>query len=346
MKTILFILGRKICNVIYRIIYSIFHIGRFLSSKKRVFTFMDYASTSAANWHKVYNSIKNEVPPPVFYGKLRVNLNKRVIDVLPESGVLELENVFIYNEHEIITKKGYKLVDRVFFTDPEPNPYLSKTNFSIVALDLHLSSKRLKGICLSINSINSSLNYGHFLTDCVGRIALFEKAGYTFSDVDYIYMPKPFTPQLRNMFDKLNIPIEKCIWPNPGVRPLYIEKLIAPSFPGERRNYPKWLPPFLKAKLLDSANLKKPTRRLFISRYGCKRNISNEKSIENILLKYNFEVYRPTKNENPPQDFSEAKIVIGPHGAGLSDIVFCQPGAKFIELIPTRSCNILLLHFS
>ena len=121
----------------------------------------------------------------------------------------------------------------------------------------------------------------------------------------------------------------------PGVRPLYIEKLIAPSFPGEQRNYPKWLPPFLKAKLLDFTNLKKPTRRLFISRYGCKRNISNEKSIEDILLKYNFEIYRPTKNENPPQDFSEAKIVIGPHGAGLSDIVFCQPGAKFIELIPT-----------
>jgi len=31
--------------------------------------------------------------------------------------------------------------------------------------------------------------------------------------------------------------------------------------------------------------------------------------------------------------FSEASVVIAPHGAGLTNIVFCQPGAIIIELL-------------
>lgn len=36
------------------------------------------------------------------------------------------------------------------------------------------------------------------------------------------------------------------------------------------------------------------------------------------------------------QAFSEASVVIGPHGAGLTNIVFCPKGAKVVELFSER----------
>ena len=34
--------------------------------------------------------------------------------------------------------------------------------------------------------------------------------------------------------------------------------------------------------------------------------------------------------------FSRASVVIGPHGAGLADVVFCRPGTVMVELYPAE----------
>ena len=32
--------------------------------------------------------------------------------------------------------------------------------------------------------------------------------------------------------------------------------------------------------------------------------------------------------------FQSAEFIIGPHGAGLANLLFCEPGTKVIELMP------------
>lgn len=34
--------------------------------------------------------------------------------------------------------------------------------------------------------------------------------------------------------------------------------------------------------------------------------------------------------------FSDADVVVGPHGAGLANALFCTPGAQLLELLPSR----------
>jgi capsular polysaccharide biosynthesis protein len=48
-----------------------------------------------------------------------------------------------------------------------------------------------------------------------------------------------------------------------------------------------------------------------------------------------FEIYYPEDHKRPEDDFAQAEIVVGPHGAALTDIVYCFPGTRVLELIPS-----------
>jgi capsular polysaccharide biosynthesis protein len=38
---------------------------------------------------------------------------------------------------------------------------------------------------------------------------------------------------------------------------------------------------------------------------------------------------------NPADDFAAAEMVVSPHGGVLADLVFCTPGTRVLELLPT-----------
>lgn len=74
---------------------------------------------------------------------------------------------------------------------------------------------------------------------------------------------------------------------------------------------------------------------IYIQRSG-KRKVKNENDIFPILKKYNFQIIE----DNPKTIFEQfkifqsAKIVLGPHGAGFSNILFCQKNTKIVEFFP------------
>jgi len=53
-----------------------------------------------------------------------------------------------------------------------------------------------------------------------------------------------------------------------------------------------------------------------------------------ILVEHGFEVFEPTGAEDARHAFAEASVVVGGHGAGLSSVAFCHPGAAVLELLP------------
>lgn len=74
-------------------------------------------------------------------------------------------------------------------------------------------------------------------------------------------------------------------------------------------------------------------RRLYISRSGLRR-VLNEDAVIKTLLPYGFEIIKSETLSFQEQIamFSQAEVVIGPHGAGFSNIVFCDPGTKVLEI--------------
>lgn len=83
-------------------------------------------------------------------------------------------------------------------------------------------------------------------------------------------------------------------------------------------------------------------RRLYVSRSDAhRRRIQNEDALWKVLKARDFERLEPGQVSAADQIrlFSEAAVVVGPHGAGLSNLVFCAPGTQVLELFAPTYVN-------
>ena len=77
-------------------------------------------------------------------------------------------------------------------------------------------------------------------------------------------------------------------------------------------------------------------RRLYVSRRGTtNRCLRNEQEVERLLQRYGFEIVRAEQLNVAEQIalFTEAAVICGPHGAGLTNMLFASPGCSVIELL-------------
>lgn len=82
---------------------------------------------------------------------------------------------------------------------------------------------------------------------------------------------------------------------------------------------------------------RRPKRRLYIPRRNVKmRQVVNEGALEAALKRLGFEVFDNGEHNVREQAraFRDAAIIVSPHGAGLANIVYCDPGTPVVELIP------------
>ncbi len=80
-----------------------------------------------------------------------------------------------------------------------------------------------------------------------------------------------------------------------------------------------------------------PVRRLFISRQGARaRRCLNETALMARLAPLGFESVRleALTVREQLETFASAAVVVGTHGAGLSNVVACSPGTTLVELLP------------
>ena len=82
-----------------------------------------------------------------------------------------------------------------------------------------------------------------------------------------------------------------------------------------------------------------PEQLLFVSRGNTRlRRLVNEAELMAALLDFDFEFFLPKSNDHGSQieAFRSARIVVAVHGAALTNLLFCQPGALVIELFPSN----------
>jgi capsular polysaccharide biosynthesis protein len=76
-------------------------------------------------------------------------------------------------------------------------------------------------------------------------------------------------------------------------------------------------------------------RRLFVSRgSAASRRVVNEVELRPVLAEHGFEVVDPAGMSIAEQValFSRASAVVGPHGAGLTNLLFSPPGTRVVEI--------------
>lgn len=97
----------------------------------------------------------------------------------------------------------------------------------------------------------------------------------------------------------------------------------------------KWMSSFLNRQEVTETQ-SSLQRRIYVSREGSQRAISNQSQMKSILEGFQFEIYHPEDHPVNQQvdTFSQAEIIVGPHGSGLTNMIFSQ-SPQIIEIFPS-----------
>tara|TARA_B100000029_G_scaffold269629_1_gene264970 strand:- start:7618 stop:8724 length:1107 start_codon:yes stop_codon:yes gene_type:complete len=207
--------------------------------------------------------------------------------------------------------------------------------------------KKLQGRVLSLlTGGGGNENYSHWLLDVLPRIALCEDV-LNISEVDFFLLPSMKKKFQRETLDLLNIEESKRI-SSENFRHISASEIVVTDHPycisgdatNDIHNIPEWISSWLKKKYLNIKNKgSNYPKKIFIDRSDAKSNTShlrkiiNENDVRDYLLQNGFKTIILGKYhfQEQVQIFNNADVIVGLHGAGLTNVCFSKPGAKLIE---------------
>lgn len=291
------------------------------------------------------------------YGKLKIadksffKENIKILRIKLFSFSHKEYQIFLTNKTRVYSDKSENLA---YIKDnyllPEISLQLSKNylisieNNSVLKTGTKkLVQKKFSGNILSlVQGVSAIDNYGHWMLDILPKLCISEKI-LNLNEFDGIYLPNI---KRRFQIDSLkyfNINPKKYI-DGSELNHIFAEKLTIPQHPYWETNAYQMdtvanIDPdiinILRTKFLKNIkNLNK--EKLFIDRSDSKyfhSQIENMEELYEFLKKNKFEILKLSQItfEEQISLFQNAKIVVGAHGAGLCNLIFCDPKTKVIE---------------
>jgi len=178
--------------------------------------------------------------------------------------------------------------------------------------------------------------YFHWMFDVLPRIELLRCSKIDLANIDWFIVNDNNLTFHEETLDILGIPKNKLLKIDRHAH-IKATKLVVPSFPGTIAWMPKWACDFLRSEFLTKRAIEKSEKieRIYISRRNAtNRRIINEDEVINFLSKFGFQAIFLESMSIAEQVslMANAKVVIASHGSGLTNIVFCEPKTKVIEI--------------
>lgn len=219
---------------------------------------------------------------------------------------------------------------------------------AIVSCLSHISElKYMEGTVALLACLAGGFNYYHWFVDLLPRIELILRAGFSLDSIDWFLLHECDRPFQQETLAILEIPKEKIITTE-AFPHIQADRLLVSSIPssipsnllGYIQGTPQWVCNFLRDRFLPLAkpiSRQKAYEKIYISRRRARhRQVKNEREVMNTLESLGF-VSICLESFSFREQISllaGAKVVVAPHGAGLTNVVFCRPGTKIIEIFP------------
>ena len=278
-------------------------------------------------------------------------------------------NNSIYKSYDNKKYNLYKITDGRIFTDNNENVAVIKDNFILpnvsfqqingkletvkynitVKQSTSFFIKKIKGKVFNLCQGASGDNYFHFIFDILPKIYLLNSK-IDLKKVDYFYVSDPKKWQIK-IFGILGINKKKLL-SSKKYKHILAEEIYAVDHPWYNKGYvqkncqkiPKWIVHKNRKLFLNNNKKNNTNKKIFLDRSDSKYNhcqIKNLKDIKKLILEKKFKIYKPEilSFEQQINLFKDSSIIIGAHGAALSNIIFCKPGTKVIEIIPADHPN-------
>ena len=246
------------------------------------------------------------------------------------------ENVAVIKEKKILNEASIQLEDN-HLKDVSYNKILKTGTRKLI-------QKKIHGNVLSLVQGFSAIdNYGHWILDIIPKLFIIEKYS-NFENFDAIYLPNVKKKFQIDSLKYFNINPKKYIDGSKFTH-IYAENLTVPQHPYWQLNKYQMetvanIDPdvinYLKNKFLKINN-NFQGKKLFIDRSDSKyfhSQIENIDELYKLFKSYDFEILKLTNFSFQEQIslFNNAKIIVGAHGAGLCNLIFCRSKTKVIEI--------------
>jgi len=196
--------------------------------------------------------------------------------------------------------------------------------------------RRVRGTVLSLlTGWPSNKNYYHWLTAVLPRIYLVEKAGLI-ENVDFYLVPDDVLRFQVETLDLLGIPREARISSRKAPH-VAADAVISTTHPRPNvQDVPTWIVEWLRDAFLEKSSDQEYNRLVYIGRADAsnRRLLNEEECFSTVLQPLGFEAYQLSKMPFISQIrlFAGADVIVGIHGAALTNLSFCRNGTSVIEL--------------
>ncbi|MEM7593606.1 MAG: tetratricopeptide repeat protein [Cyanobacteria bacterium P01_A01_bin.83] len=212
-------------------------------------------------------------------------------------------------------------------------PYQEKAEHAIYTQDIAPVTK-IEGKVALLSGLAGHVYY-HWMFDILPRLELLRLSEIELKDIDWFVVNSLSKPFQKETLSLLGIPPEKIIESDRQTH-LQATELIVPSFPG----YLDWVSPgtikFLRQSFMSQVSMANTGgQKIYISRARAKnRHLVNESEVSELLTEQGFKTVFLEELSVLEQVaiFINAKIIVTPHGSGLTNLVFCAPNTKIVEL--------------
>jgi hypothetical protein len=270
-------------------------------------------------------------PPrhPAFVADSDLTVPRVAVAELPEARVLGRHRVVVDRRNRMIEEFGLywgtkRWSEHEVFWHPFPGP-----------------PHEVSGT-LGVIAGRGDLNWYHFLVDIVPRLALFETPGVPAPDAWYVPLRSGWQ---REVFELLGFLPRDGVIDADAVPHVRAERLLVPGLPDVDIRTPPWAVGFVRERLRPADLECVSGRRLYVTRGRLRHNriVTNEDEVVEMLAGRGFEVVDPGQIESVAEEiriFGEAEVILGPHGAGLSNLLWASPGATVIEFFDPDYLNV------
>ncbi|MBC2837631.1 glycosyltransferase family 61 protein [Paragemmobacter straminiformis] len=188
-------------------------------------------------------------------------------------------------------------------------------------------------------------NYCHWIMDTIPRLASMRQAGLDTAEYNYVFSRRLAPFQLRTLV-LLGIKPHQCIQMDVNMQDEVVsietDTVVSFSTVGMDFNHAlnKGQPGLLEivkdALSIPEVNRDTP-KMIFVNRRGSRRLVPDE-AASKLLERYQFAecFLEDFSFDEQVQMFRGADAVVASHGAGLTNILFCRPGTKVLEIFPQQ----------
>jgi capsular polysaccharide biosynthesis protein len=237
----------------------------------------------------------------------------------------------------VISGDNY-LIDEVSFQwDGEHEKIMDGKENAIFRLKGFTKPKKYPGKVFSMLAGGGPKFYFyHWLIESMPKLYLLKQSG-KFDNVDFFLVPNYEYRYQREYLDHFGITADKVINDELDYH-IQADELMVCSYVRLEDHHPKWACDFLHDSFIAPAETIKRDKLIYIGRgdSAVNRKVINEHELTDVLKSYGFEIHFLSGISVVEQArlFNSARIVVGVHGAGLTNLVYCEPATKVLEIFP------------